>query len=158
MIDAKLSSLTFAVIKNIQSSILYSLKIERALHVGLGISDKKQFRGRRNRRNKWLVQTEFLQFRGTKNSRNSVPNNSAEEKNARNSGPETKIVANSRNSSTEEKTTQNSSPWNKNRSKLSKFCSGAISWKRKHHVCTGVQRSRNDVNNMTQKSILIKIL
>jgi hypothetical protein len=52
---------------------------------------KKLFRGRRNRRNDWFVPAE-------ENSRNSIPNHSAEEKKARNS-----VL------------------WNKNRSKLSEF-------------------------------------
>jgi hypothetical protein len=76
------------------------------LSLGCAMSDKKLFRRRRNRRNKWLVPwnrklsefpsepfhrgekcSEFC-FCGTKietNSRNSVPNHSTEEKNARNS-------------------------------------------------------------------------
>ncbi len=69
------------------------------LPIGSAISDqKKLFRGRRNRRNNWFVPSEFRLFRGTENSRNSVPNRSAENKNAR-----------------------NSVPWNKNWSKLSEF-------------------------------------
>jgi hypothetical protein len=67
-------------------------------YIGLAISDKKLFRGRRNRRNNWLLPAEFLLLRGPENSQNSVPNHSAEEKNAR-----------------------NSLPWNKNRSKLLEF-------------------------------------
>jgi hypothetical protein len=59
---------------------------------------KKLFRGRRNRRNNWFVPAEFRLFRGTEISRNSIPNHSAEEKNARN------FVL-----------------WNKNRSKVSEF-------------------------------------
>ncbi len=59
---------------------------------------KKLFRVRRNRRNNWFVPVEFRLFRGTENSRNSIPNFSAEEKNAR-----------------------NSVPWNENRKKLSEF-------------------------------------
>ncbi len=55
--------------------------------VGLAISAKKLFPGRRNRRNKWLIPTEFRLFLGTENSRNSVPNHSEEDKNARNSIP-----------------------------------------------------------------------
>jgi hypothetical protein len=46
--------------------------------LGLGISDKKLFRGRRNRRNNWFVPAEFRLFRGTEKSRNSVPNHAAE--------------------------------------------------------------------------------
>jgi hypothetical protein len=46
----------------------------RYYQVGLAISDKKLFRGRQNRRNKWLIPTEFRLFRGTENSQNSVPN------------------------------------------------------------------------------------
>ncbi len=52
---------------------------------------KKLFRGRQNRRNNWFVQAEFRLFRGTENSRNSVPNRFAEEKNAHNSVPWNKI-------------------------------------------------------------------
>jgi hypothetical protein len=55
------------------------------LGLGLAISDKKLFHGRRNRWNSWFVQAEFWLFRGTENSRNFVPNCSAEEKNVRNS-------------------------------------------------------------------------
>jgi hypothetical protein len=55
------------------------------LQLGLAISDKKLFHGRRNRRNNWFVPAEFRLFRGTGNSRNSILNRSAEEKNARNS-------------------------------------------------------------------------
>ncbi len=44
--------------------------------IGLAISDKKLFRGRRNRRkkNNWFFPAEFRLFRGTENSRNSVLN------------------------------------------------------------------------------------
>jgi hypothetical protein len=59
---------------------------------------KKIFRGRRNGRNNRFVPAEFRLFCGTENSRNSVPNHSAEEKKARNSVPWNKIEANSRNS------------------------------------------------------------
>jgi hypothetical protein len=51
--------------------------------LGLAISDRKLFRGRRNRRKNWFVPAEFRLFRGTENSRNSVPNHSAEEKPSR---------------------------------------------------------------------------
>jgi hypothetical protein len=71
---------------------------EETRGVRLAISDKKLFRGRRNRRNNWFVPAELRLFRGTENSRNSVPNHSAEEKNAR-----------------------NSFLWNKNRNNLSEF-------------------------------------
>ncbi len=37
------------------------------------MSDKILFRGRRNRRNSWIVPAEFRLFRGTENSLNSVP-------------------------------------------------------------------------------------
>ncbi len=51
--------------------------------------------------------------------------------NAQNSVPWDKIEANTWNSnpnlSTEEKTARNSVPWNKNRNKLSEFCSEAVS-------------------------------
>jgi hypothetical protein len=83
--------------------------------LGLAISDKKLFRGRRNRRKNWFVPAEFQLFRGTENSRNSVPNHSAEEKNTRN------FVT-----------------WNKNRSKLSEFCSEPF---------RGTENSRNSVPN-----------
>jgi hypothetical protein len=80
---------------------------------------------RKIRRNNWFVPAEFWQFHRTENSRNSVPNHSAEEKNAENSVRGTKIEANSRipfsgtqieantwnsvpNHSGEEKTTRNS--------------------------------------------------
>ena len=63
---------------------------------------KMFFRGRRNRRNSCLVPVDFRLFHRTENSRNSVPNRSAEEKNAR-----------------------ISVPWNKNRSKLLEFRSEA---------------------------------
>ncbi len=67
--------------------------------VGLGISDKKKFRGDGIcRQNKWLFPMEFRLFRGSENPRNSVPNPSAEQK-----------------------TTRNSVPLEKNRSKLSEF-------------------------------------
>ncbi len=107
--------------------------------VGLAISDKKLLCGRRNRRNNWFVPPEFRLFRGTENSRNSIPNRSIEEKNARNSVPWNKNrsklsefrsepfrgTENSRNSfpnrSAEEKNARNSVPWKKNRSKLSDF-------------------------------------
>ncbi len=59
--------------------------------LGLAFPQKKLFRGRRNRRNNWFVPAEFRLFRGTENSRNSVPNRSADEKNARNSLPWNKI-------------------------------------------------------------------
>ncbi len=65
----------------------------------LAISDKKLFRGRRNRQNNWFVRL-FRLFRGTEKSRKSVPNLSAEEK-----------------------TTRNSIPQNKNRSKHLEYCS-----------------------------------
>ncbi len=45
---------------------------------------KKLFHGRRNRRNNWFVPAEFRLYRGTENSRNSVPYRLAEEKKARN--------------------------------------------------------------------------
>ncbi len=48
---------------------------------------KKLFRGRRNWRKNWFFPTEFRLFRGRGNSRNSVPNHSAEEKNVWNSVP-----------------------------------------------------------------------
>jgi hypothetical protein len=53
--------------------------------IGLAISDNKVFLRRQNRRNKWFVPADFLLFRGTENSLNSVPNHSAEEANALNS-------------------------------------------------------------------------
>jgi hypothetical protein len=111
--------------------------------IGLAISDKKVFRGGRKRRNNWFVLAEFRLFRGTENSRNSVPNRSIEEKNARNSEPwnknRSKIsecrsepfrgTESSRNSfpnrSAEEKNARKSVPWKKNRSKLSEFHSEA---------------------------------
>jgi hypothetical protein len=72
-------------------------------------------------------------FRGTNvdtNTWNSVPNHSAEEKTTRNFFRGTKFDANTWNSvpnhSAEEKTTWNFVPWNKNRSKLSEFCSEAF--------------------------------
>ncbi len=68
--------------------------------VGLGISDKKIIQRKSELQNKWLFPTEFLLFRGTENSRNSVSNPSAKEK-----------------------TTRNSIPWNRNRSKFSEFLS-----------------------------------
>jgi hypothetical protein len=48
------------------------------LILGLAISDKKLFRGRRNIRNNWFVPAEFRLFRGKEKSRNSVPNHAAE--------------------------------------------------------------------------------
>jgi hypothetical protein len=54
-------------------------------HIGLAISDKKLFRLRWNKGKTWLFPTEFQLFRGKENSRNSIPNLSVEEKNARNS-------------------------------------------------------------------------
>jgi hypothetical protein len=59
-----------------------------ALHVTVRFKfpSKKLFRGRRNRRNKWVfVPTEFRLFRGTENSQNFVPNHFAEEKKERHS-------------------------------------------------------------------------
>jgi hypothetical protein len=54
---------------------------------------KKLFRGRLYRRNNYcLVTAEFRLFRGTEKSRNSVPNRSAQEKNARNSVPWNKKI------------------------------------------------------------------
>jgi hypothetical protein len=76
---------------------------------------KKLFCCRRNRRNNWFVPAEFRLFRETENFRNSVPNRPAEEKNAR-----------------------NSVPWNKNRSKLSEFCSEPF---------RGTENFRNSVSN-----------
>ncbi len=58
--------------------------------LGLGISDKKIFRRRRNKRNEWFVPTELQLFHGTENSWNFVPNQSAKEKNAQNSVPSNK--------------------------------------------------------------------
>ncbi len=64
--------------------------------------------------------------RGTENSRNSVPNHSEEEKNARKSiqwiKKRSKLSDLIPNHFAEDKTTRNSVPWNKNRSKLSEFC------------------------------------
>ncbi len=111
--------------------------------VGLAISDKKIFVGRRKRWNNWFVPAKFRLFRGTENSRNSVPNRSTEEKNARNSVPWNKNrrklsefrsepfrgTESSRNSfpnrSAEEKNARNSVPWKKNISRLSEFRSKA---------------------------------
>jgi hypothetical protein len=61
--------------------------------LGLGISGKKLFRKR------WLVPTKFRLFRGTENSRNSIPNHSVEEKTIRNSVRRNKntVEANFRN-------------------------------------------------------------
>jgi hypothetical protein len=71
------------------SSILAKLYIHFALKrrpqsmaiqvKGWQFPTKKLFRGRGNRRNNWFVSAEFQLFRRTENSRNSVPNNSAEE-------------------------------------------------------------------------------
>ncbi len=71
--------------------------------LGLAISDKKLFLGKWNRQNSCFVSGEFRLFRGTENFRNSVPNHSTEEKNAR-----------------------PGLPWNKNRNNLSEFCSAQI--------------------------------
>ncbi len=96
---------------------------------GWQILTKKLFRGRRNRRNNWFVPAEFRLFRGTENSRNSVPNRSAEEKNDRNSVPWNKIRSKCSvpNHSTKEKKTRNSLPWNKNINKHLEFCSEPFS-------------------------------
>jgi hypothetical protein len=64
----------------------------------LAISDKKNYSAEDGIDGFWFVPAEFRLFRGTENSRNSVPKHSAEEKKVR-----------------------NSVPWNKNRSKLSGF-------------------------------------
>ncbi len=74
-----------------------------SLDWGWQFPTKKLFRGRRNRRNKWLIPTEFRLFRGTENSRNSFPDHSEEDKNVR-----------------------NSIPLNRNKSKPSKICSEAF--------------------------------
>ncbi len=80
----------------------------------MAISDKKLFRGRRNRGNNWFVPAEFRLFRGTENFRNAVPNRSTEEKMLAILYHGTKLEANARNSvlnhSAEEKTTWNSVP------------------------------------------------
>jgi hypothetical protein len=69
------------------------------MYVGLEISDKKNYsREDKNSRNNWFVPAKFRLFRRTDNSRNDVPNHSAEEKKA-----------------------WNSVPWNKNIGKFSKF-------------------------------------
>jgi hypothetical protein len=57
------------------------------LCLGLQFSEKKIFRGTRNRRKFGFIPSEFRLFRGTKNARNSVPNPSAEDKKVRNSVP-----------------------------------------------------------------------
>ncbi len=76
-------------------------RLGKTLHKqGWQFPTKKLFRRRRNRWNNWFVPAEFLLFRGTENSRNSVLNHSAEEK-----------------------TTRNSVPWNKNISNHFEFCS-----------------------------------
>jgi hypothetical protein len=107
-------------------SILFAGEYEQ---VGLAISDEKLFRERPNRRNNWFVLAEFRLFCGTENSRNSTRN--CGEKCSEFCYHGTKIEANSWNSplnhSTKEKTTRNSVPWNKSRSKLSEFCSEAVS-------------------------------
>ncbi len=67
---------------------------------------------------------EFRLFRGTENFRNSVPNRSAEEKNAWNSVPWNKIRGKrSEFHSEPREITRNSVPWNKNISKHLIFCS-----------------------------------
>jgi hypothetical protein len=106
--------------------------------LGLAISDKKLFRDGQNWLNNWFVPAKFWLFRGTENSRNSVPNRSAEEKNARNSVPWNNIRSKlsefcSKPFRGREKTTWNTVPWYKNSRKLSEFCSEAC-LQRKHAV------------------------
>jgi carboxylesterase type B len=121
-------------------SILFAGEYEQ---VGLAISDKKLFRGRPVDGTISL----FRLFRGTENSRNSVPNRSAEDKMLGILYHGTKIEANSWNSflnhSTEEKTTRNSVPWNKSRSKLSEFRSKAASDKNILFAGAGFFRKTN---------------
>jgi hypothetical protein len=63
----------------------YTQELDKYLY--MVISGQKFILRGRNRRNKWLFPMEFRLFRGTKNSRNSVLNHSAEKNNARNSVP-----------------------------------------------------------------------
>jgi hypothetical protein len=79
-------------------TLIHLHPVRTLTRVGLGISAKKLFRGRRNRRNKWLFPTEFRLFCGKENPHNTVSNPSAEEK-----------------------ITRNFIPLNKNRRKLSEF-------------------------------------
>jgi hypothetical protein len=100
--------------------------------LGLGISEeKKLFRGRRYKRNNCFVPAEFRLFRGTENSWNSIPNHSAEEKNARSSVPwnknRSKLPEFHSQPFRGRETTRNSIPWNKNRCKLWEFHSEAVS-------------------------------
>ncbi len=99
--------------------------------LGLGISGKKKFRGRRNWRNKWLFPTEFRLFRGTEIL--GIPFGTLPRKRKQLGilSRRPKIEANSRNSlpnpSAEEKITRDSVPWNWNRSKLSELPSKSFS-------------------------------
>jgi hypothetical protein len=118
------------------------------MYVGLEISDKKNYsREDKNSRNNWFVPAKFRLFHRTDNSRNYVPNHSAE------LGilyRETKIEANSRNFlpnySLEEKTTRNSVPWNKKRRKLSEFRSEAFGGRK--HALNSVCWSRIFSSNL----------
>ncbi len=89
-----------------------------AIQVGLAISYKRLFRGRRNKWSNWFVSAEFRLFLGTENSRNSIPNHFAEEKNAQNSVPWNKnrseLLEFRLNRSSKEKNTRNSVPWKAN--------------------------------------------
>jgi hypothetical protein len=95
--------------------------------MGLEISEKKYSEESRKRLNNWFVPAEFRLFRGTENSRNPVPNHSAEQKNARNS-----VLWNKKRSKHSEflskpfrgrEKTWNSVPRNKNRCKHLEFYS-----------------------------------
>jgi hypothetical protein len=92
----------------------------------LAISDKKIIPRKTELTDNWFVPAKFRLFLGTGNSRNSVQNHSAEEKNVWNS-----VTWNKNRTKFSElyskpfrgrEPTWNSVPWNKKRSKLSEFC------------------------------------
>jgi hypothetical protein len=86
--------------------------------LGLGISDKKIIPRKTELTEQMVISVGIPVVPRNRNSRNSVPNPSAEEKTSRNSVP---------NPSAEEKTSRNSVPRNRNRSKLSEFPSKPFS-------------------------------
>ncbi len=132
-----------------------SPNFDREPQLGLGISNKKIIPRKTEHTEQMVISDGIPAVPRKRNSRNSVPNPSVEEKTTRNSVPWTKNRSKISKFPSEplqrKRTPRNSVPWNRNKSKISEFSSEPFRGRENNSEFRSVElkqkNSRNSVPN-----------